>query len=107
MMDPSIANRIRHLAQDLDIAESYPGSMNISFDEAHAYVVRTLGEKLKGIPMCVSYVSVEYDQGLLNCLRGIHEKQIGIGENIVSVEAGKVFESISIKFDRPYSLLEV
>lgn len=106
-MDQAIVNRIRQLAVDLDIAESYPGGMSITFDEAHAYVVRKFGEQLKGIPMSVSYVSVGYDQGLLNCLRGIKDKQIGIGKNIVSIEVGKIFEAISIKFDRPYALLEV
>ncbi|ABY63179.1 hypothetical protein ST201phi2-1p353 [Pseudomonas phage 201phi2-1] len=106
MMEQGIINRIRQLAEDLDIAETYPKHINITFDEANDYAVKVLNAKLNGVPMAVVLVSVEYDQGLLNCLRGIMEQRFGMGEHILDIKVPKTLDRIIIKFDQPYSLLE-
>lgn len=105
-MDPHVIQNIRRLAEDLDIAESYPRYMNISYAEANDYAIKHLSKKLKGCPMAVVLVSVDYDQGLLNCLRGIKEQRLGLGVHITSINVPKTLDRIAIKFDRPYALLE-
>jgi len=101
-MEQSIVNRIRQLAEDLDIAETYPKHINITFDEANEYVIK----RLKDVPLNASLVNVPYDQGLLNCLRGIQEKQVGLGKHILAIGVPKEFDHIAIKFDQPYGSLE-
>ena len=87
--------------EGFDIADTYPKHLNISFEEADAYVLRQLKGQLQFMPVTTQLVRLGYDQTTFSCIKQLKHHNFGIGKSIESIIPIDDFSSYLLRFLEP------
>lgn len=99
---PPVAPNVWPVLDELDISDTYPKSINLTYAEADAYVRRCLASKFTCAPLSVVYLRFDWDQSVITTIDKLIEGNYGIGTLIENIVKSKDLTHCTIKFKVPF-----
>lgn len=86
---------------DIDIADTYPKGINVTYREADEYVKRFFSRKFSCADWQTVYFSFDWDQSVITTIDRLIEANYGIGRIIEYTERKSNLTRFYIKFKTP------